>query len=345
MIYNIDEYNLCIEKTLKNGKYDFLKNKSILITGANGLIASCIVDILNYFNEKMNYNIQIYIMIRNQNRILSRFLNYKKLTVVEQDVINEVRLEKDIDYIIHAASNAHPKVFSEDPVGTMLGNFIGMYNILEFARKNDIEKVVYVSSGEIYGQGEENIESFTEVYNGKININNPRSCYPIGKISAETLCASYTAQYKVKSSIVRPCHIYGPTQTEFDTRAASQFIRDVLENKDIIMKSEGKQIRSYCFVLDCATAILTVLKNGENYNAYNIANKNSIISIRDLAETIAKYSGRKILFEIPTETEKASYNPVTRSVLSEEKLLNLGWKPIWNIEDGINETLKIMVHD
>ena len=119
-------------------------------------------------------------------------------------------------------------------------------------------------------------------------------------------------------------------------------IRNALEGENIIMKSEGTQIRSYCYVLDCVTAILHILTKGDSYNAYNITNKNSILSIRKMAEIIAKISNTKVIYEIPTETERKGYNPMTRSVLDGSKLEKLGWKFCYTFEDGINETLKIM---
>lgn len=343
MLNNIERYNKNIEKAIINNDYfERLKNKSILITGANGLIASCIIDILNWLNVNRNYNIQIKALVRNKDHLLERFNKYFNFEVIEQDVIDKIKYKKNIDFIIHAASNAHPKAFSEDPVGTMLGNFIGMNNILEFACSHNCKRVEYISSGEIYGQGDINTHSFKENYSGKIDSTSPRSCYPLSKLAAETLCVSYSQQYNIETVIARPCHCYGPTQTDNDTRVSAQFINNILNNKDIIMKSEGSQVRSYCYVIDCATAILTVLVKGENCNAYNIANNKSILSIKEMAETIAKKYNKKVIFELPSDIEKRGYNPVTRSVLSGAKLENIGWIPCWNFEDGITETIEIM---
>ncbi len=343
MLKNIKRYNKNIEKAIMNNdNFEELKNKSILITGANGLIASCIVDILNWLNVNRNYNIEIKALVRNKAHLLERFKEYNNFEVIEQDVVDEIKYNKNIDYIIHAASNSHPKSFSEDPVGTMLGNFIGMKNILDFAVNNNCKRVEYISSGEIYGQAIENINAFDENYSGKIDPTSARSCYPISKLASETLCVSYSQQYKVETVISRPCHCYGPTQTENDSRASAQFIRNVLNNSDIIMKSKGKQIRSYCYVVDCAIGILTILTKGQNSNAYNIANNNSILSIREMAEIIAQESNKKVIIELPSNNEKKGYNPVTKSVLNGDKLEKIGWVPCWNAKEGILETLEIM---
>lgn len=345
MIKNYELYINEISKTIKINKLNSLKNSSILITGANGMIASCIVDVLNYLNETENYNAKIYIMVREKNKILSRFINYANVIVVERDVTQKILLNEHIDYIIHAASNSHPKAFVEDPVGTMLANFIGTNNILEFAINNKCKRVLYVSSGEVYGQGDKDLEFFNEDYLGKLNLISFRSCYPVGKLAAETLCMSYTKQYGIETVIARPCHCYGPTQTENDSRVSAQFINNVLNNKDIIMKSNGSQIRSYCYVVDCAIGILTILAKGENMQIYNVANNNSILSIREMAEIIAKKNNKKVIIDLPSDYEKSGFNTVTKSVLNGKKLENLGWKPIFDFEHGIEETLKIMSED
>lgn len=342
MIENFKLYEKSIMKAVENNNFfQKLKNKSIIITGCNGLIASCVVDILNYLNE-YNYNIKIIGLVRNKKHLLQRFNKYRNLEIIEQDVIQDIKYKNDVDYIIHAASNSHPMAFSEDPVGTMNSNFIGMNNILQYAISHNTKRVEYVSSGEVYGQGDEKIESFKEDYNGKIISTNPRSCYPLSKLASETLCVSYSQQYGIETVIARPCHCYGPTQTEKDSRALSQFINNVLNNEDIIMKSNGSQIRSLCYVIDCAIALLTLLIKGENCNAYNIANKNSILSIKDMAEIIAKKANKKVIFHIPTDIEKRGYNTVSKLILNTKKIEELGWRPCWNFEDGIDNTLKIM---
>ena len=280
MLNNFDVYNKNIEKAiLANNNFESLKNKSILITGANGLIASSIIDVLNWLNINQDYNIRIIALMRNKEKMLDRFKEYKNFYIIEQDVTNPIKYNEEVDYIIHAASNSHPRSFALDPVGTMLANFMGINNILDFAYKNKVKKVEYISSGEVYGQGDANLDSFIEDYNGKINSTNPRSCYPLSKLASETLCVSYYEQYNVNTVIARPCHVYGPTQTKEDSRVIAQFINNVLNNEDIIMKSEGLQVRSYCYVIDCVTAILTILIKGKSGNAYNIANSSSNLSI------------------------------------------------------------------
>lgn len=340
MINNIDLYNEDLKKIVAEYKFEKLAKKTIMITGANGLIGSALIDLLNMYNIVYDYDIKIVALVRS--KILDRIEKYNNVVVLKQDVIEKISYENNVNYIIHAASNSNPLMYSKDPVGTMLGNFYGMNNVLEFAKEHGSNRVVYVSSGEVYGQGNETITAFSENDYGKINPTSPRSCYPISKLASETLCASYSLQHNVETVVVRPCHIYGPTQTENDSRASAQFINNVLNNENIILKSEGKQIRSYCYVLDCVSAILKVMIDGENGNAYNISNRDSIISIKEMAELIAAADNKKVEYVIPDEIEKRGFTPVTRSVLDSTKLYNLGWKPFWKFEYGIKNTIEIM---
>lgn len=139
--------------------------------------------------------------------------------------------------------------------------------------------------------------------------------------------------------IARPCHTYGPDFSENDNRVYAQFIRNALRGEDIVMKSTGSQFRSWSYVVDCASAILYILLKGKNGEAYNIADEASNISIRELAEITASMVGRKVVMEVPDETERKGYNPVSKSVYSVEKLKTLGWQPATSIKDGIRKTI------
>ena len=340
MIKNLELYKENIDYALDKNDLSKLKDTSVLVTGANGMIGSCIIDILNELNEKNDFNIKIYALVRNNP--LDRFLGYKNLTVITQDVTKPFDFKYKFDYIINGASNSHPKKFSEEPVETFTTNFLGMQNVLEYAKDNNAKCVLFISSGEIYGEPNPDIKAFTEDYIGKIDPINSRSSYPLGKISGENLCIDYSKEYNIKTVIVRPCHTYGPTQTDDDSRASSFFIRECLKGNDITLKSKGEQVRSYTYVVDSSIGILKALVNGEDQNAYNVSNNNSILSIADFANKIANLSNKEVRFEIPTDAEKNSYNPVTRSVLDGSKLESIGWTPCFGIDEGLKNTLNIM---
>lgn len=342
---NNEIYQEQLKLAITTNSFEKLHKKAIMITGATGLIGSCIVDMLVKENENSNSNIKIFALVRNINSAKELFKNYLEkeyFNIIEYDIMNEIKDNINIDYIIHTASNAHPLLFSTQPINTMLGNVEGIKNILEFGIKNNVKKIVYISSGEIYGKEQEQVEAFSEEYRGYIDNLSPRACYPIGKIAAETLCICYSKQYEIETVIVRPCHIYGPTITKTDSRVIAQFIRNAVNNEDIIMKSWGKQYRSYCYVIDCVTAILIALIEGKNQNAYNIANSNSNITIKDMAELIAKYANREVVYKLPDNLEKAGYSIVEKSILDDKKIKQLGWKPVYDMNKGIESTINIL---
>lgn len=321
-----------------------LNGKKIAVTGGSGLILSALVDILCYANTACGANIDIYLAARTEEEISNRFTEYYGqpwLHYVHYDALKPVAFEFDADYIIHGASNAHPAAYATEPVETLLANVSGLKELLDYAVRAHSKRVLYISSSEVYGRKDE-ARPFNEDDYGFVDILNPRACYPSGKRASETLCAAYTQEYGVETVIVRPGHIYGPTANPYDTRATAQFARDVLAGRDIVMKSAGGQLRSYCYMTDCATAILTVLLKGKSVEAYNISNRDSVVSIRQIAEEMAKAAGCKVVFESATDQEQKSYNLMDNSSLNAEKLEALGWKAAYPIEEGVRRTIELM---
>lgn len=317
-----------------------LAGSKILITGAGGLICSALVDFL----LGMEQDIQVYAAGRDPEKLKKRFThweNHPNLHCVRYDALEPIALDVPMDYLIHGASNASPKAYSTQPVETMLANFTGMHHALDFARNCGAQGVLYVSSSEVYGK-KDNSELYGEGEYGFVDILNPRACYPCSKRAAETLCAAYSAEHGLRTVIVRPGHIYGPTATAHDDRASSQFPRDVLAGKDIIMKSAGSQLRSYCYVLDCVSAMVTVLLDGDCATAYNISNPDSVVTIRQMAQAFAHAAGRQIVFENPSDVEAKSYNLMDNSALDAQRLIALGWKGLFDLQEGVKATLDAM---
>ena len=321
-----------------------LKNKRIFITGANGLICSSIVDFLMYLSLRHEYNITVYAAGRNPARITSRFgrfMDCKHFRYVPYDALKEIDCSEHFDYMIQGAGNANPAAYVAEPVETMLANVLGINNILSYAGKYGARRVLYISSSEVYGK-KQNTDLYKEDEYGYVDILSPRSCYPSAKRAAETLCASYGSEYGVDTVIVRPGHVYGAAVTGSDNRASSQFPKDVIEGRDIIMKSAGDQLRSYCYVLDCVSAILTVLLNGKMGQAYNISNPDSVSTIREIAEAFAEAGHKKVVFENPSDAELKGYNPMSNSALAADKLTGLGWKGCFDLKTGTRKTLEYM---
>lgn len=323
---------------------DGLSNKKILITGATGLIGSFVTDTLIWMNEFRHADIEIYAAGRSEAGVCARFgdaVDREYFHYIAYDARNPVSLDFKADYVIHAACSAHPMAYAMDPVGTMQANLTGVMHLLEYIRNCENARFIFLSTGETYGENPELKEGFSEESSGYINPMNPRSCYPESKRAAETLCASYGAQYGVDAMVARLCHVYGPTITATNSRADAQFLRKALAGEDIVMKSTGAQVRSYCYVSDAVAALFTMLLRGEKGNAYNVANRDSANSIREYAEILAEVGGVNLTFDLPPETEKAGYTKITRAVLNPAKLEKLGWKPSYSLHMGLEHTFKI----
>lgn len=338
MLENNEKYLSALKSVINtNLDYTKLNNKSVLVTGATGLIGKALTDYLLLVGE----NIKVFAASRSEERFNSRFVKRDNLFYFNYSLEKPLETDVHFDYIIHAASNADPKMFNTDPVGTMTSNFIGTYNLLEYARKTAVERFLFVSSGEVYGQWDGKCEAFDESYSGYVNFTESRGCYPSGKRAAENLCVCYKEQYGVDSVIVRPSHTFGPTQLERDSRAMSEFFTLAKDGQDIVLKSLGLPVRSYTCVFDAVSGIVTALLNGESGQAYNIAKKDSIVSIAVLAEKIASCAHKKVVFDIPEGGTRGGSN-IVRGVLNGEKLEKIGWKPRYDIDKGIKVTYDIM---
>lgn len=320
-----------------------LKNKKILITGATGLICSAIVDLLICSNLVDGTGMTIYAAGRNTDKIAHRFPQGigAGLVPVAYDATKALEFDFEADYVIHGASNASPDKYVSEPVDTLMANVQGVGNLLKYAVKSGAQKVVYLSSSEVYGKLAHGNPLKEDEY-GDVDILAVRSAYPMGKRAAETLCVGYASQYGVDVSIVRPGHIYGPTAQNSDNRVSSAFARQAAKGENIVMKSAGTQMRSYCHCIDCATATLAVLTRGQSGQAYNISNKNSIITIRQMAEMIARHASVELIMDLPSDAEKAAFNPMDNSSLNSEKLESLGWQGQFDAETGFDHTIRTL---
>lgn len=315
-----------------------LSGKNILVSGATGLIGSTLVEVLM---NRQNIDFNVYGLGRNRERFINLFgekLSSGHLFFVEHDISVPLKGNENYHYIIHAASGANPREYASNPVGVMKANLLGTINLFDYGILHHLEHFLFISSGEVYGEGDGRV--FTEDYSGYVDCSTVRACYPSSKRAAETLCVSYADQYGINVNMARLSHVYGPRFTESDNRVYAQFIRNVLNGENIIMKSSGSQFRSWCYSVDCASALLYILLKGENGEAYNVADEKSNITIRELAETIAQIGGKKVVVDLPTAVEKKGFNIVTKSFFSTKKIERLGWSPKNQIEKGLNKTIE-----
>lgn len=335
MVFNSPIY----EKTIEAVAFEIpISDRSVLITGASGLIGSCIVDVLSSANRLFDKNIQIYAMGRDENKLALRFGTSPSVRCISQSVTEPIEIE-GLDYIIHAASNADPRSYALYPVETILTNVLGAQRVLEYLKTNK-SRALLASSFEVYGKLEQ--DEYEENEYGSIDLNPIRSCYPESKRTAEMLFRSYFDEYGVDCVIARLASIYGPTMQKDDSKAHAQFLRNALEGKDIVLKSNGSQKRSYCYVVDAVSGLLTVLFKGQSGEIYNVANERSVATIAEVAQTIASITGRKIVFDYPDEVEKKGFSRPQNCVLNTDKLKRLGWEGRYDLESGMKETVDIL---
>lgn len=325
-------------------QWEKLNDKKILITGASGMIGSYITDLLMTRNSEYGANIQVYALSRNKKKLNERFIKWKDLNLhlIEQDVTGKIEIDENVDYVIHAASNTHPREYAQRPVETITANVIGLYNICEFARKQQNCHVIILSSVEIYGENRGNIEDFDEKYCGYIDCNTLRAGYPESKRLSETLLQAYIAQYGLKGAIVRLPRVYGAGVEEDDSKAMSQFLQKACKQENIILKSDGSQYYSYCYIADACCAILKIMVDGKTGEAYNVADQLSNTTLRALADKIAEIANVKVIYQIPDKTEKAGYSAATHATLNSDKLKKTGWKADYSLDRGLQSTLQIM---
>jgi nucleoside-diphosphate-sugar epimerase len=322
---------------IKDLPWEKLSGCNILVTGATGLIGSCLVNML-MDNPLRDY--QVYALGRNEKRAAARFSQYTEDSAfhfIHGDVTRPLESDIPFQYIIHAASNGSPIFFVNNPVEVMKSNLFGVANLMEYGLSHGMKRFLYVSTGEVYGQNE--AELLDENSYGYVDILNTRSCYPSSKRAAETLAMCYAGEYGADVVVARPCHTYGPHFTESDNRVYAQFIRNVLDGEDIVLKSAGTQYRSWCYVEDCVAALLYILLKGKSGEAYNIADKNSVVTIRELAEIIARITGRKVVMQVPTDSEKKEFTPIKHAVFDTSKLEGLEWQVTGTMEEKLKRTI------
>lgn len=326
--------------------WDMLKGKSVLVTGATGLIGSQIVLALDRYNQLHEGRIKIYALARNEEkaaRVLAGCSEYVR--IILGDIKMPIDITEEIDYIIHGASMTSSKEFVDYPVETILTGMEGTDNVLRFAGSKKVKGMVYLSSLEVYGVTDPEKKSIKENEYGYIEQMAPRSSYSEGKRMAECLCISYGHEYGVPVKIVRLSQTFGPGVLYSDNRVFAQFARCAIENQDIVLKTKGETYRNYCYIRDAVTGILCVLLKGNSNEAYNIANKDTGISICDMAHMIADDIADKkinVVFDIADDIAKLGYGPTIKISLDTDKIEQLGWKAEVGLKDAFERMIQSM---
>lgn len=334
---DLEERELPVEK---------LKNSSVLITGASGMLAAYLVHFFMYLNETKNFKIKVIALVRNEKKAWDKFEQYRddeKFVLKVQDVCIPFEIDEHLDYIIHAAGNASPYFILNDPTGIIAANTTGTVNILELARKTGVRKVLYTSTREVYGKMPEGISEIFEDTFGSLDPTEVRACYPESKRMAETIFQSYYYQYHIPFTTVRIAHSYGPGMIiDDDGRVMADFISDIVHERNIVLKSTGDAERAFCYITDAVAGMLFALLSGEEGEAYNIANEKEPMPIREVARLLTDLypeKGLKVVFDIP-ETMSAGYSKMGRVRLNTKKLESIGWKCKISLREGLVRTIE-----
>ena len=328
--------------------WDALDGKTIFITGSTGLIGSLLIFSIACRNKMLSQNIKVKALARcreKAERIFSNLLKESWFEIVVGDVTQPLPLQKMglSDFIIHTASVTSSKEFVTKPVETINTAIVGTKNVLEYARETSAKGLLYLSSLEVYGVPEK--MEVSEKDSGYIDCLQVRSCYSEGKRLVECLCCSYASEYHVPAKIARLSQTFGAGVDYADGRVFAQFARCVIEGKNIVLKTHGETYRNYCYTSDAIEALLLLLIKRNVAEAYNVANKETGISIADMARLVCKkFSNGKseVVFDIAKDAVKLGYNPVVKICLDTAKLESLGWKATVSLTEMFERTIGSM---
>lgn len=333
------EIELCAALDIDWSKID---HKALMITGATGLVGRYLIEVLLYRNIHCNAGISIFAVGRSEEKFRRRFIGVdgsEQLAFVKADVQEPIQLTHHLDYIIHMASNTHPRLYASDPIGTEMSNILGTYHLLNLASSFDKCRFVFTSSGDVYGDNRSGKPLLDEKDCGYIDCNTLRAGYIEGKRASEALCNAYKEAKGIDFVTARLCRIYGPTMQLEESKAISQFIERSARGEDIILKSKGTQRFSYLYVYDVVTALLYIMTAGKNGEAYNVADNEQTCSLLELATMLSKIAGTCIKFENPDQLEKKGASTFQDVCLDSTKLTQTGWRPEVGIEEGLNNTV------
>lgn len=338
-----------LEKIVGNNTFwKNLKNSTILITGATGLIGSLITKTVLCSNRLKNTNIKIIAMIRNEEKarkIFGDLLERENIFLFKCDIAEKIDLLDHVDYIIHCASITTSNIMISHPVDVIQVAVNGTQNILNLAKEKSVKSMVYLSSMEVYGAFENAPdEKVNEDMLGYINPLKIRSNYPESKRLCENLCVAYAAQYQVPVKIARLAQTFGAGVLPGENRVFAQFARSAMTGTDIVLHTLGKSEGNYCYTSDAVSAIFILLCKGENAQAYNVANEANHITIADMAHMVAENFAEKpikVVFDIP-ESNTYGYASDTKMHLNAGKMMNLGWKPEVNLPEAYRRLIGSM---
>ena len=320
------------------------EESTVLVAGGTGFIGKYLVNTLLYLNEKyLSKPCSIIVVDKSSNKDEPKFISDKNLEFIEADISKPLSIERNIDFIIHSASIASPIVYRKYPLETILVNVYGTKNLLDLAKKSNVRSFLYLSSSEVYGDPHPDKIPTKEDYRGNVSSTGPRASYDESKRLAETLCMTYFRQFGLPIKIARPFNVYGPGVKPDDGRIVPDLIRDNLLKKELVLYSDGKPTRSFCYISDAIKGFFRILLSKHNGESFNIGNDEEI-SVLDLAKLVQKSNGGNIKFEVHPDKDYTVDNPQRRCPdLSKVKNLT-GYTPIVRVSDGMDIMIRWYKH-
>ena len=300
----------------------------ILVTGGAGFLGSHLCERL--INDGHNLII-VDNLLTGSTENISDLMDNDNFSFIEHDVQNHIEIENKVDYVLHFASAASPKAYTEHPVNTLKAGSIGTLNTLGLAKKHNSQYLL-ASTSEVYG--DPLISPQNEEYWGNVNPNGERSMYDEAKRFAEAAVATYSRSYDIKAKIVRIFNTYGPRMQLNDGRVVTNFIFQALQDNNITIYGDGSQTRSFSYVEDTVDGIISLMQSNE-YDVFNIGNPNEI-TVLELAQKIIELTNSKseIVFKsLPSDDPKQRKPDISKAKSK------LGWEPKVNLEDGLIKTI------
>ncbi len=338
---------ICID-ALNTIDLDAISKKRFLVVGATSFLGLSIIRSLVFYNEEIatctEKQCTIYGLYRDARKVSEAFENIRDrdyLKLIQWDALNknkEIIIDDHIDYVFYLCSIATTDQFKKMPVETMLLNTVGLNSILDFSIKHDVKSVLYFSSGAIYGNVPEEVNDICESDHFIMDHMSLDNVYGEGKRAGEALCNSYFAEYSLPVKIIRISHTYGPGINLNDGRIFSDFVKDILNKEDLLIKGDGKASRPFCYISDALRAFFLISFKGENGKAYNMANPHETYTVSELAEKLVKEAFAERNLSVIYKRGKPL--GITHKPLINIGMLNaLGWTPVVDVNEGFKETV------